>query len=46
MINTLRYPENMEAEREAEELWSVPETVLVEQYQDMLRQDVYTCSLF
>lgn len=40
------YPENVEAEREAEELWSVLGTVLVQQYQDMLSQDVYTCSQF
>lgn len=41
-----QYTENVEAEREAEELWSVSEKVLVEQYQDMFLQDVYTCSLF
>lgn len=40
------HPERGEGEREDEELWSVSETVLVKQYRDMLRQDVYTCSLF
>lgn len=40
------YLKNVEAEREAEELWSVSETVSVKQYQYMLCQDVYICELF
>lgn len=40
------YPENVEAEREAEALWSVSGSVLAEQHEDMLRQDVYICLLF